>query len=352
MLAEQNRVDVLLLARPQELADTRRRRRNQTILASKAASRQQPEGDLGFAAQPFANFHDLLKAELLSVSTPIQIIRRSTWDEATSPPVGSGRQDEATRAWNLHVALHYKAGGVPWRLQRDSHDLTTCFIGISFYRSSDDATLETAVAQVFNERGDGVIVRGGPARIRGTDKQPHLTADAARDLLGQALDTYRSVHKTMPARIVVHKASSYTADEEGGFREAATRRSVDELDMTWVTHSEGLRLFRPGSAPPLRGTHIALDSATSVLYAKGSVDFYSTYPGTYVPQPIGLRHCDPGRSPSELASEVLALTKMNWNQTRLDGLLPVTLRTANEVKKVLRFCDAGSTVAMRYAHYM
>ncbi len=125
MLAEQNRVDVLLLARPQELGDTRRRRRNQTILASKAASRQQSEGDLGFAAQPFANFHDLLKAELLSVSTPIQIIRRSTWDEATSPPVGSGRQDEATRAWNLHVALHYKAGGVPWRLQRDSHDLTT-----------------------------------------------------------------------------------------------------------------------------------------------------------------------------------------------------------------------------------
>jgi hypothetical protein len=48
----------------------------------------------------------------------------------------------------------------------------------------------------------------------------------------------------------------------------------------------------------------------------------------------------------------LALTKMNWNQTRLDGLLPVTLRTADQVRKVLRFCRPDSVVATRYAHYM
>jgi hypothetical protein len=241
---------------------------------------------------------------------------------------------------------------VPWRMPRDSHDLTTCFIGITFYRSSTDETLETAVAQVFNERGDGVIVRGGPARVRSTDKQPHLTGEAARDLLAQALGAYRSVHKNMPARGVIHKASSYTPEEDSGFRDAAKSRSVGELDMTWVTLSEGMRLFRPGVAPPLRGTHVVLDSDASVLYTKGSVDFYSTYPGAYIPQPLGLHHQDPSRSPTALAAEVLALTKMNWNQTRLDGQLPVTLRTANQVKKILRFCDPTSIVAMRYAHYM
>ena len=203
LLAEQNRVDVLLLARPQELADTRRRNRSRSVPGVAQDAHEPPTEGLGFARHPFANFHDLLKADLLSLAVPIQIIRRSTWDEATAPPVGSGRQDEATRAWNLHVALHYKAGGVPWRLQRDPHELTACFIGISFYRSADDQTLETAVAQVFNERGDGVIVRGGPARMRGSDKQPHLTADAARDLLGQALDTYRQVHRNLPARVVI-----------------------------------------------------------------------------------------------------------------------------------------------------
>jgi hypothetical protein len=43
------------------------------------------------------------------------------------------------------------------------------------------------------------------------------------------------------------------------------------------------------------------------------------------------------RSDRDRAREILALTK--WNQTRPDGRFPVTLRTANQVKSVLRFCQ-------------
>lgn len=42
------------------------------------------------------------------------------------------------------------------------------------------------------------------------------------------------------------------------------------------------------------------------------------------------------------------MSKMNWNQTQLDGRLPVTLRTANQVKAVLRFCRSDQMVATRY----
>ena len=72
-------------------------------------------------------------------------------------------QDEATRAWNLHIALYYKAGGTPWRMPRRDSDLSTCYVGVSFYRTTDGEELHTAVAQVFNERGNGVVVRGGTA---------------------------------------------------------------------------------------------------------------------------------------------------------------------------------------------
>jgi hypothetical protein len=46
------------------------------------------------------------------------------------------------------------------------------------------------------------------------------------------------------------------------------------------------------------------------------------------------------------------LTKRNWNQTRLDSKLAVTLCTAEQVKRVLRFCDPGQQLATRYAHYI
>ena len=202
-LADENRVDVLIVARPEQLIDTTSRA---TVAAEEPGS--------GPALPRFANFHDMLKARVLKIRQPIQIIRRSTWDESASPPGGRSRQDEASRAWNLHVALYYKAGGVPWRLPRNSADLTTCYVGVAFYRNDDDVTLDTSVAQVFNERGDGVIVRGGPARLSREDLQPHLTEQDARTLLLHALDTYRREHRTLPARLVLHKTSSFAAADD------------------------------------------------------------------------------------------------------------------------------------------
>src|SRR5262249_11767116 len=104
----------------------------------------------GGALPQFANFPDLLTARTAALRQPIQIIRRSTCDELKLPSDRRSRQDEATRAWNLHVALYYKAGGIPWRLQRNPTDLTTCYVGIACYQSSSRDTLETSVAQVFN----------------------------------------------------------------------------------------------------------------------------------------------------------------------------------------------------------
>jgi hypothetical protein len=101
-----------------------------------------------------------------------------------------------------------------------------------------------------------------------------------------------------------------------------------------------------------RGTLLALAGRELALYTKGSIDFYSTYPGMYVPRPLGIRPVRPVRSPAGTAAEILALTKMNWNQTRLDGQDPITIRAANQVRAVLRFSDPAQAVAARYANYM
>lgn len=344
-LAEENRVDLILVARPDQLRDTRARR------PGRAGSRRSGPGK-GDRGPGIENFHDLLKARMLHVRQPLQILRHSTWDEATPPPAGRGRQDEASRAWNLHIALYYKAGGVPWRLPRPATELTTCFVGISFYRGNGGTSLDTAVAHVFNERGDGVIVRGGTAHITKDDPQPHLNAADAHALLQTALDVYRREHQTLPARVVIHKSSRFVADEIAGFDSAAAARDLAALDLIWITDSEDVQLFRPGAAPPLRGTFLSLSQDEHTLYTGGSIEFYSTYPGMYVPHPVGIRPALLTRSPRDVATELLALSKMNWNQARLDGRLPITLRTAEQVKRVLRFCDPTQAIATRYAQYM
>jgi hypothetical protein len=88
------------------------------------------------------------------------------------------------------------------------------------------------------------------------------------------------------------------------------------------------------------------------LYTKGSVDFYQVYPGMYVPDPISIRPVEMHHQPEQLAEEMLALTKLNWNHSQLDGRLPITLRAARKVGDVMRHVPEGGSVARRYHFYM
>lgn len=221
-LNEEPNCDVIIVCRPDDLPEREEPKVNpdRPWEGPRAAS-------VGF------DFHELLKARSLSGSRPIQIIRRETWDPTFRPKGREKRrqQDEATKAWNLHAALYYKAGGVPWRMTRHVQDLTTCYVGVAFYKSTDEETLQTSVAQVFNERGDGVIVRGAQAIQSKDDRQPHLTGEGAKELLEQSLARYRTEHKTAPARVMLHKTSSFTADELDGFRAAAEAERLSLLEL-------------------------------------------------------------------------------------------------------------------------
>ncbi|WP_405731158.1 hypothetical protein OG607_32840 [Streptomyces sp. NBC_01537] len=346
-LAETGRCRVVICARPDELND-----REDRPPSTEGAAEHGEEQD---ERQAGGDFHDLLKATALTLPAPLQLMRKETW---TGIPARTGGQaarplqDEATRAWNLHTALYYKAGGTPWRMQRHSSDLATCYVGVSFYRTANGQELHTAVAQVFNERGDGVVVRGGTAQISKNDLQPHLELPDARRLLLDALAEYRSAHGHQPARIVVHKTSNFTPGEIGGFHEAADNRDIDHVDMLWIQRRGAPHLYRTEQLPPLRGTTVKLDARSLLLYTRGSVPYFRTYPGMYVPQPLLIRPASQGTDLLVAGTDILALSKMNWNNAQLDERDPLTLRTAYRVGSILKHVPTDARIATRYAYYM
>ena len=305
------------------------------------------QDDLGFT------FHDVLKAKSLGLSCPIQVIREETWTGKRSAKSKRDRplQDEASRAWNLFTAMYYKAGGTPWRLPRVSTDLASCYVGVSFYRTSDQSALHTAVAQVFNQRGDGVVVRGGQASISKEDRQPHLSAEDAKRLVMDALAEFKLVHKHMPARLVVHKSSAFSEAERVGFTAGADDKDVGHLELLWVHSGRGPRLFRSGQLPPLRGTVLELQNDSMLVYTRGAIPFFRTYPGMYVPSPIQLRSAG-DVDLTKAATEILGLSKMNWNNAQLDEREPLTLRTARRVGAILKHVSSDQPFATRYAYYM
>lgn len=348
-LVERASPDVLLCAVPMKLLD---------FMEHEEEAELEPEYDSDDRLpRNRQDFHDLLKARAMALGVPVQVILPMTYDatKRRRQVRWASRirqlQDEATRAWNLHVALYYKAGGRPWRIPREATLLTTCYLGIGFYKSLNASRMLTSVAQVFNERGEGIILRGGRAELSREDRQPHLRADDAKALVASTLQKYRDEHRTLPARVVVHKTSKYNDDELQGIDAAVSEQRVDSADLI-VVRKSSTRLFRDGAYPPLRGTLLSLDDRSHILYTRGSVGFFATYPGMYVPRPQELLCERAERTPRALADEVLALTKMNWNSTQFDGAEPITIRAARQVGDILRYVGEEGRVDPRYAFYM
>ena len=350
-LAQNQAPDVLICAVPMELLNLMEAENEDE------ETRENGESSEKSAIHRAPDFHDLLKARSMSLMKPIQLVLPSTYDPSKRrqqkgrPDRARKIQDEATVAWNFHTALYYKAGGIPRRLIHDSTQLTACHVGVSFYQSLDQSTLQTSVAQVFNERGHGVIVRGGSAQISRENRQPYLQATTAYQLLTDALLRYREEHQALPARVVMHKSSNYRSSEMEGFTQALDEQRISTADFISIGRTF-TRLFRHGDYPPLRGTLLSLDDSSHILYTRGSVDFFATYPGMYVPHPLLFRCAQTEQTPRFLAQEMLGSTKMNWNNTQFDGAEPITSRGARQVGRILKYVDQGQRVEPRYSFYM
>lgn len=304
--------------------------------------------DVEVDAMEETNFRRALKARTMNFACPLQLVRESTFGESTRD-----QQDDATKAWNLWTALYYKSGPkIPWKVPRyDGSTLSSCAIGIAFYRSRDRKELHTSIAQVFDEMGNGVILRGTPVEVNKHDRTPRLTEVQAHDLVSRALNEYRVALGNYPARVVIHKSANFVPEELAGLTGAMHECGVQLVDILTILGST-VQLYRKGNYPPYRGTVLHLDDSSHVLYTRGSVWYYQTYPGMYVPRPIEYRTIQCDSSPAALGKEILALSKLNWNDTRFDGKYPITLGCARKVGEILKYMDVDDVPQVRYAYYM
>ncbi|MXW52185.1 MAG: hypothetical protein F4X81_14995 [Gammaproteobacteria bacterium] len=294
------------------------------------------------------NFRRALKAKAMPFAKPLQLVL----DVSLNAARVAGQQDDATKAWNFCTALYYKSGPtIPWKLNQDNARASSCAVGISFYRSRDRRTLSTSLAQIFDELGNGLILRGTPVELDKDDRSPRLSEGQAHSLLTAALNEYRVALRNYPARVVIHKSSHFSDAEISGLESAAQEVNIDIVDFVTVMDSK-LRLFRDGNYPPYRGTLAQLDDHRQLLYTRGSVWYYETYPGLYVPKPIELRVVKSEESPSYIAKEVLGLTKMNWNNTQFDGKYPVTLGCSRKVGEIMKYLTDRDAPQIRYGYYM
>jgi hypothetical protein len=292
------------------------------------------------------NFRRALKARAMRFNTPIQLLREYVLQD------NNKSQDAATKAWNFCTALYYKGlQTIPWKLEVDENKPKVCFVGIGFYRSRDKKTIQTSLAQIFNENGKGVILRGTPVFEDKDDRKPHLSYDQSLSLLKDALTKYKFATGTMPGRVVLHKTSKYYEDELYGFTQSMQDLGITEYDIVTIMETD-LRFFRNNLYPPVRGSLFSLTENRHILYTRGSVHQYQTYPGMYIPAPLEIRIISAVSSAKSVCKEVLGLTKMNWNNTQFDNKYPITIGCARRVGEIMKYLGDNEHPKESYAFYM
>jgi hypothetical protein len=304
----------------------------------------------------YLNFRRAIKARSMKWGLPIQLLQRRT-------VLGKGPelQDKATRAWNFCTAQYYKADGIPWRpvtLERD-----VCYAGISFYVARDineQLTMRASVAQAFDYRAQGLVLRGDPFDWDEgkMGQSPHLPRQQARKLIKRTLEEYMKVSEVPPKRVVVHKTSEYWGPEHRehneldgfleGVHEVYPRCDTDLVAL----RQTGVRLFREGKYPPLRGTYFTIEDDLHFLYTMGYIPYLETYPGSYVPEPWQITDHHGSSSPKDIFKEVLALTKMNVNNCAFADGTPITLSFSRKIGEIMKHIPEDGKVQPEYKFYM
>lgn len=290
------------------------------------------------------DFHNCLKARAMRFGLPTQLIWDSTLRGSTV------QQDAATIAWNLAVAIYYKAGNVPWSIE--GLPANTCFIGLAFYKEArePDSTMRTALAQVFSQGGDGLVLRGerGIVDEQG-DKRPHLTRESAERVVRRAIELYSQHYGQRPGRIVIHKTSRYSEEERDGFLQGLG--DIGAYDFV-ALERRGLRFFRVGQEPPIRGTVVELARRNYVLFTSGYVPHLGMYPGPRIPFPLEILEHHGDSSSFKVCQEILALTKLNWNSAAFYSRDPITIAFSRQVGSILRDLEDGTLPNSKYRFYM
>ncbi len=279
------------------------------------------------------DFRRQLKARVMDLDLPVQILRESTL--VLKPSVERGQRQLtpiSDRAWNLGVALYYKAGAKPWRIKSPRRGV--CYVGLAYRKQGRSGDAACCAAQLFVDSGDGVVFRGrfGPwwSEKHG---EFHLSKDAAADLLRGVLDTYRAHYKDPLEEIFLHCRSGLDREEWDGFQSVTPPGA--KLVGVRVRSDGGVRMLRGGRMPVMRGMFWRIDNRHGYLWASGYKPRLATYDGSEVPVPLSIEIQRGDADIQQVATDIFGLTKLNYNACRLGESQPVTIKFSDAVGEIL-----------------
>jgi hypothetical protein len=307
--------------------------------------------------QTYFNLHDSVKIYCAKKNIKVQFVEDKSIKYF----------DKAKVKWWLSLGLYVKANGTPWKTT--STDNRTAYIGIGFAIKGRKDSSRTIIgsSQIFDSSGQGLRFLLQPIEkpviIR---DNAFMSREDARRLITRLKESYFWMDPNARLeRVVIHKTTHFTRDEMEGIAQGLEGiPDVELLQIQHLTHWRGIRgdMERklPHLYPVLRGTVVQVDDSSFLLWTHGSIqneelagkgrNYYQG--GRAIPSPLLIRRFR-GHDPIEkTASEILSLTKMNWNSGGLYKVLPVTLDFSKILSRMAKQTESLQDMPYDFRFFM
>jgi hypothetical protein len=241
----------------------------------------------------------------------------------------------------------------PWKLANVHPGV--CYVGLVYKLIPNHPQDHVCcAAQMFLSEGDGVVFRGTDGPWKTGDFEYHLKETEAKNLISSVLETYREKHRSAPKELFIHGRTNFN-DEEWRAFESAVHSDTNLVGIRIRTTDGETKLFRDGDYPTLRGIAMILDERNAYLWTNGYIPELDTYIGPETPNPLFITMLRSKREIPKLTTvltDIVGLTKINYNSCNYNDGLPVTVRFANMVGDILTMGTAKDAQRQPFKYYV
>lgn len=285
------------------------------------------------------DLHDYVKAHCVQRGISSQFIEQETLTD----------KFQARIWWWLSLAIYAKSMRTPWVL--DGLNADTAFVGLGYsinQKAQKGRHIILGCSHLYNAKGEGLQFRLSPIEnptiVRGN---AFMSQEDARNVGENIRHLFFESSNKLPKRVVIHKQTAFRKEEKEGLFEGLS--GVEEIEMLEVNFDSAMRYVASiqkqngkldeDNYPVQRGTVLKLDSYSSLIWVHGVTESikrgYKYYKGKRrIPTPLIIKRHSGKSDIMQIASEILALSKMDWNSADMYSKLPATIQSSQKIAKI------------------
>lgn len=306
------------------------------------------------------NLHDYIKAYAAQKGLSTQFLREKTFRDNLYCQVN----------WWLSLSFYVKSQRTPWIL--NGLDQNTAFVGIGYSVKRKDKNNHVALgcSHIYNAYGQGLKYRLTKVEDCYIDskKNPFLSYSEAYKFGNMIKELFLTSSGNIPKRVVVHKRTHFKEDEIKGIVECLHKSGITQIDLVEINYESDARFvlqsvynqnISAGFYPLRRGSCFVLDKTAALLWTHGVAPSVQDNPkrsyflgGKSIPLPLKVIKHYGASNIDTIATEILGLTKVNWNSFDMYAKLPATLQSSNVIARIAWLLDRFEGKTYDYRHFM